>query len=183
MAKTQRKMICGPSHNGVRGLVAILTSYLTPTGTKVRGHNKRFLIPYTRSDTYQHSFFPATIRLWNSSQTFVIGCSSVNTCTTFTWKILYVYSAIVVFKLQLYINGSLAPRNSAKVWYNTRWWNEQYGRRQHTSVTFESDLIYIFISVCKIQNRKKFDILLSAWNNTMCRIFTVFEVNNAVNSS
>lgn len=106
MAKTQRKMICGPSHNSVRGLVAILTSYLT--GTTERGHDKRFLIPYTRSDTYQHSFLPATIRLWNSSQTFVIGCSSVNTCTTFTWKILYVYSAIVVFKLQLYINGSLA---------------------------------------------------------------------------
>lgn len=47
----------------VRGLVAIPTSYLTPTGTTVGGHNKRFLIPYARSDTYKHSFFPATIRL------------------------------------------------------------------------------------------------------------------------
>lgn len=63
----------------VRGLVAIPTTYLTPTLTTVRGHQKRFLIPYARTDTYEHSFLPATIRLWNSLLTCVIERSSVNT--------------------------------------------------------------------------------------------------------
>lgn len=39
---------------------------LTPRGEPTRGHNPRFLLPYSRVKTHQHYFFPSTICLWNS---------------------------------------------------------------------------------------------------------------------
>ena len=47
------------------GLVDVsltLTSFTTFT----RGHSMRFVSPFARADTYQHSFLPSTIKLWNS---------------------------------------------------------------------------------------------------------------------
>ncbi|VDI10891.1 Hypothetical predicted protein [Mytilus galloprovincialis] len=36
-----------------------------------RGHTTRFLVPYARTSTYRHSFFPDSIMNWNSlPQTF-----------------------------------------------------------------------------------------------------------------
>ena len=46
-------------------LVDISSYHLTPT-ISVRGHNMKFLVPYARTSIYQKSFFPDTIRLWNS---------------------------------------------------------------------------------------------------------------------
>lgn len=48
---------------------------------------------------------------------------------TTIWMIFYVYSAIMVLKMHLYIDGSLAPRISATVRNYTRWWSELYGKK------------------------------------------------------
>ena len=40
--------------------------YLTHSGTTTRGHGTRFLVPYCSVNAYKSSFFPSTIRLWNS---------------------------------------------------------------------------------------------------------------------
>ena len=48
------------------GLVDIpASSFLHPLATSTRGHALRYFIPYCRTDTYLHSFFPSGIRLWN----------------------------------------------------------------------------------------------------------------------
>ena len=59
----------------VYSLVDIPSSHLTPT-LSVRGHNMKFLIPYARTFTYQRSFFPDTIRMWNSLPQIVVSCST-----------------------------------------------------------------------------------------------------------
>ena len=40
--------------------------YLTHSGTATRGHGIRFLVPYCSVNAYKNSFFPSTVRLWNS---------------------------------------------------------------------------------------------------------------------
>ena len=40
--------------------------HLTRRESSTRGHNARFHQPYTRVLAYKHSFFPSTIRIWNS---------------------------------------------------------------------------------------------------------------------
>lgn len=50
----------------VHGLVAIPTTELHPMMTTARGHTNRFLIPYARTISYKHSFFPDSIRIWNN---------------------------------------------------------------------------------------------------------------------
>ena len=63
----------------VNNLVAIPTECLIPTAATVRGHNHRYLVPYARTDTYQRSFFPDTIRLWNNLPSSIVACNSINT--------------------------------------------------------------------------------------------------------
>ena len=41
-------------------------NYLTHSGTTTKGHGTRFLVPYCSVNAYKSSFFPSTIRLWNS---------------------------------------------------------------------------------------------------------------------
>ena len=41
-------------------------NYLTHSGTTTRCHGTRFLVPYCSLNAYKSSFFPSTIRLWNS---------------------------------------------------------------------------------------------------------------------
>ena len=41
-------------------------NYLTHSGTTTRGHGPWFLVPYCSVNAYKSSFFPSTIRLWNS---------------------------------------------------------------------------------------------------------------------
>ena len=40
-----------------------------------RGHDTRFLLPYSRIQSHQQSFFPSTIRLWNELPTAVVTTS------------------------------------------------------------------------------------------------------------
>jgi hypothetical protein len=51
----------------IHQLVAIPSSpYLQPSGVRIRGNEMRFLVPFTSVNSYKNSFFPSTIRLWNS---------------------------------------------------------------------------------------------------------------------
>ena len=38
---------------------------LTPLTSHSRGNTKKYLLPYARTQVYQHSFFPSAIRIWN----------------------------------------------------------------------------------------------------------------------
>ena len=42
-----------------------------------RGHDHRFIQPATRVDSYKHSFFPSTIRMWNSLPHQVVSSESL----------------------------------------------------------------------------------------------------------
>ena len=64
----------------INGLVAIPSQpYLVPRGasTTTRGHNLRYLVPYSRVQFHQQSFFPSTIRLWNNLPDSVATASSL----------------------------------------------------------------------------------------------------------
>ena len=52
----------------VHGLVDITAppGVLTKTQRTTRGNDMKFLYPSSNTDVYRHSFFPSTIRLWNS---------------------------------------------------------------------------------------------------------------------
>ena len=51
----------------VNNLIDIPTEeYLIHFGTSTRVHETRFLVPNCFVDAYKSSFFPSTIRLWNS---------------------------------------------------------------------------------------------------------------------
>ena len=51
----------------VNQLVDIQTaSLLMPAGTHTRGHANRFQVPYCSINAYKYSFYPSSIRLWNS---------------------------------------------------------------------------------------------------------------------
>ena len=56
----------------IRELVEIPTNRLNPSDTGTRGHKKRYRIPHSRIESHKHSFFPSTIRLWNTLQTSTI---------------------------------------------------------------------------------------------------------------
>jgi hypothetical protein len=47
------------------GLVEVPTSNLTAISS-ARGHGLHYLVPFARTQCYQKSFYPDTIRLWNS---------------------------------------------------------------------------------------------------------------------
>ena len=64
----------------INGLVAIPSEpYLIPrsASTTTRGHNLRFMVPYSRVQYHQQSFFPSTIRLWNNLPDRVVTASSL----------------------------------------------------------------------------------------------------------
>ena len=42
-----------------------------------RGHNKRFMIPTTRIDSYIFSFFLSAIKIWNSLSQHVINSTEI----------------------------------------------------------------------------------------------------------
>ena len=52
----------------VHGLVDIAAppGILIQANRSTRGHDKKYLNPFSNTDTYRHSFFPSAIRLWNS---------------------------------------------------------------------------------------------------------------------
>ena len=52
-------------------LVALpLNQYLKPSATNTRGHDYWLFIPYCRTNTLRHVFFPDAARLWNKLSTF-----------------------------------------------------------------------------------------------------------------
>ena len=62
----------------VNGLVAIpANKHLVPTQSRTRGHDTRFLQPFTRVQSYKHSFFPSAIRIWNTLPSDVIAKPSL----------------------------------------------------------------------------------------------------------
>ena len=56
---------CTMIYRIVNHQVAIPANFLLPT-LHVRGHMAGYLVPFARTSAYQHSFFPNSIRLWNS---------------------------------------------------------------------------------------------------------------------
>ena len=64
----------------VHHLVAIPPEiYLQPTQSASRTHHHQYLVPYARTQTYQYSFFPSTIRLWNHLPEEVIAAPTLDT--------------------------------------------------------------------------------------------------------
>jgi len=59
------------------GLVAIPPLELHTTSSIARGHIARFLVPYVRNTTCRHSFFPDSIRIWNSLLQPLVVCTSL----------------------------------------------------------------------------------------------------------
>ena len=58
-------------------LVDVPTTNLIPISS-IRGHRLNYLVPYTRTQIYQRSFLPDTIRLWNSLPQSVVSCPTIN---------------------------------------------------------------------------------------------------------
>ena len=50
----------------IHNLIEIPSSDLIPITSCTRGHHQRFQHIYARTSLYSNSFFPRTIRLWNS---------------------------------------------------------------------------------------------------------------------
>ena len=58
-------------------LVDVPTTYLISISS-IRGHGLNYLVPYARTHIYQRSFFPDTIRLWNSLPQSVVSCPTID---------------------------------------------------------------------------------------------------------
>lgn len=56
--------------------------YLQQTQSVTRGHFQPLYLPYCRTDTYRQSFFPSTIRLWNSLPNSLIVAPSLDSFKT-----------------------------------------------------------------------------------------------------
>ena len=52
-------------------------TYLIPI-SYIRCHGLNYLVPYARTQIYQRSFFPDTIRLWNSHPQSVVSCPTMD---------------------------------------------------------------------------------------------------------
>ena len=50
----------------INKLTDIPDNQLIPATSSTRGNNLKLLVPYTRTNLLKGSFFPDTIRLWNS---------------------------------------------------------------------------------------------------------------------
>ena len=53
-------------HKIIHNLINIPSSDLMPITSSTRGHHQRFQHIYARTSLYSNSFFPRTIRIWNS---------------------------------------------------------------------------------------------------------------------
>jgi len=59
--------------------VVSLTAPVVIQPIVIRGYSHRYLIPFARTLTYQRSFFPDTLRLWNSLPPTIAACPNVET--------------------------------------------------------------------------------------------------------
>ena len=63
----------------VNFLVDIPPAYLAPSPmVSKRGHSQMIIVPFARTLAYQRSFFPDTIRMWNSLPQKVVNCTTVD---------------------------------------------------------------------------------------------------------
>ena len=52
------------------------SNLLVPAERSTRGHQPKLMVPYARTDIYRYSFFPSTIKLWNTlHQDSISACS------------------------------------------------------------------------------------------------------------
>jgi len=67
------------------------------------GHNRRYKAPFSRIDIHKFSFFPATIRLWNSLPDLIVNLDSPEafhkSATNFLNKKLFLY--LIIYLLYL----------------------------------------------------------------------------------
>ena len=62
----------------IHGIVHIdYDEVLTRNENPTRGHSQRYYIPLTRINAYHHSFFPSTIRKWNTLPDCVITSGNI----------------------------------------------------------------------------------------------------------
>ena len=60
-----------------RELVACTSNILVPaTTTTLRGHDQKYLVPYTRTQVYMESFYPDAIRIWNNLPPEAVACKT-----------------------------------------------------------------------------------------------------------
>jgi hypothetical protein len=65
-------------YRDIHQLVAIPSApYLQPTSVRTRGNEMRFPVPFTSVNFDKNSFFPSTIRLWNSLPTDITRMQSL----------------------------------------------------------------------------------------------------------
>ena len=57
-------------------LVACTSNMLVPATTSIRGHDQKYLIPYTRTQVYMESFCPDAIRIWNNLPPEAVACKN-----------------------------------------------------------------------------------------------------------
>ena len=67
----------------VNSLVDIPTEpHLHPQGAATRGHQSRFKIPVSRTDTHTTAFIPSGIRLWNQLPESIVNAPSLDVFKT-----------------------------------------------------------------------------------------------------
>ena len=74
-------------YKGLKGAASIPTDDLVPTNRHTRNHHSlAFQAPLAETDIYKSSFFPQTIRDWNTSTDSLISASECaeDSVTTFT---------------------------------------------------------------------------------------------------
>ena len=59
--------------------LSIDPSVLTPTILPTRGHNCRFRQLPVRTNSFNNSFFPDTIKIWNQLPTHLVNCNDLKT--------------------------------------------------------------------------------------------------------
>ena len=55
---------------------------MEPVARSTRGHQRKFKLPSSNTDVHRHSFFPATIRLWNSLPSATVEVTSAEAFRT-----------------------------------------------------------------------------------------------------
>ena len=84
-------------HKIANGLVCIpAKTYIIPVNTVPRKqHSLSHLIPHSRYDYHLYSFFPSTIRLWNSLPQHVVNLNSLkNIIETALFHLLYITNSL-----------------------------------------------------------------------------------------
>ena len=66
----------------VSNLIDLSSGPLHPSGTATRGHTQRFIQPFCHIKSYQDSFYPAGIVIWNSLPQDVINADSLESFRT-----------------------------------------------------------------------------------------------------